>query len=145
MVLGLVGEKSDCSTTSESESSLCSEFQMEIQLLHRIRLNSGHKSSVSKIFKIYLSQIKQFTRVTCAVKKVALKLALKVNFNMLGFRQRIGGYCMNEGIYCMVCKKHNMKHPNNQRETFSGTPSVRFKVDALNKHSKFKPNYTVQQ
>lgn len=31
-----------------------------------------------------------------------------------------------------------MKHPNNRRETFSGTPSVRFKVDALNTHSKCK-------
>lgn len=47
-------------------------------------------------------------------------------------------YIENEGMYCIVCKKHNMKHPNNQRETFSGTPSVRFKVDALNTHSKCK-------
>lgn len=37
-----------------------------------------------------------------------------------------------------VKKNHNIKHPNNQRETFFGTPSVRFKVDALNTHSKCK-------
>lgn len=41
-----------------------------------------------------------------------------------------------------MSKKHNIKHPKNQRETFFGTPSVRFKVDALNTHSKCKLHST---
>ncbi|WAR20733.1 ZN862-like protein [Mya arenaria] len=43
-----------------------------------------------------------------------------------------------EGMYCLVCKKHMMKHPQNSREVFSVTPGVRFKHDAINTHSGSK-------
>ena len=43
-------------------------------------------------------------------------------------------YVEGEGMYCLICRKHHMKHPQNQAETFASTPSVRFKVDALKTH-----------
>lgn len=86
-------------------------------------------------------QIKQFTRITCAVKKVALKLFFKFQHAWLSAYNWWLLYIENEGMYCIVCKK-TIKHPKNQRETFFGTPSVRFKVDALNTHSKCKLHST---
>ena len=47
-------------------------------------------------------------------------------------------YVEGEGMYCLVCKKHMMKHPQNKREVFSGTPSVRFKNDAITTHRTSK-------
>ncbi|VDI55299.1 Hypothetical predicted protein [Mytilus galloprovincialis] len=41
-----------------------------------------------------------------------------------------------EGMYCLVCKKHHIKHPHNQREVFAATPSIRFKLDAITTHNK---------
>lgn len=43
-----------------------------------------------------------------------------------------------EEMYCLVCKTHHMKHPQNQREVFAASPSIRFKIDALNTHVKSK-------
>lgn len=43
-------------------------------------------------------------------------------------------YVEGEGMFCLACKKHNMKHPQNRREVFSGTPGIRFKQDALSTH-----------
>lgn len=40
-----------------------------------------------------------------------------------------------EGMYCLVCKKHHIKHPHNQREVFAATPSIRFKLDAITTHN----------
>lgn len=47
-------------------------------------------------------------------------------------------FAESEGMYCLVCKKHQMKHPQNQRDVFANTPSVRFKVDAINTHVNSK-------
>ena len=44
----------------------------------------------------------------------------------------------NDGMFCLVCKKHQMKHPQNQRSVFASTPSVRFKIDSLNTHVQSK-------
>ena len=37
-------------------------------------------------------------------------------------------------MYCLICRKHHMKHLQNQAETLASTPSMRFKVDALKPH-----------
>lgn len=37
-------------------------------------------------------------------------------------------------MFCLVCRKHSIKNPQNQKETFAASPSVRFKLDAINTH-----------
>lgn len=45
-------------------------------------------------------------------------------------------YVESEGMFCLVCRKHAVKHPQNQKEVFGATPSVRMKGDAIKSHSK---------
>ncbi|XP_052241120.1 zinc finger protein 862-like isoform X2 [Dreissena polymorpha] len=44
-------------------------------------------------------------------------------------------YIEGEGMYCLPCRKYGMKHPQNQKEVFAATPSVRMKINAMNVHS----------
>ena len=44
-------------------------------------------------------------------------------------------YVEGEGMYCLICRKHQMRHPQNQKEVFASTPSVRLKVNAINTHN----------
>ncbi|XP_070550078.1 uncharacterized protein [Ptychodera flava] len=41
----------------------------------------------------------------------------------------------NCGMYCFICKKHQMANPQNKSEKFCSKPSIRFKYDALNTHA----------
>lgn len=43
-------------------------------------------------------------------------------------------YVEGQGMYCLVCRAHDMKNPRNKQEKFSREPSVRFKIDALESH-----------
>ncbi|WAR30657.1 hypothetical protein MAR_033199 [Mya arenaria] len=43
--------------------------------------------------------------------------------------------CLTVTSLSHLCKKHMMKHPQNNREVFSATPSVRFKQDTVKTHS----------
>ncbi|XP_060575685.1 zinc finger protein 862-like isoform X2 [Ruditapes philippinarum] len=47
-------------------------------------------------------------------------------------------YVEGEGMYCTVCKKHCMKHSQNNAEVFSADPSVRFKHSAIITHKNSK-------
>lgn len=40
----------------------------------------------------------------------------------------------NEGIYCLLCCKHNSKSAQNRSETFSSDPSTRFKLSTVKGH-----------
>ena len=40
-----------------------------------------------------------------------------------------------EGMFCVVCKKHSMKHRLNKRDIFVNKPGTRFLEDALKGHS----------
>lgn len=40
-----------------------------------------------------------------------------------------------QGMYCILCKKHNMKHTLNKRDVFVYTPATRFLEDALKVHA----------
>lgn len=44
-------------------------------------------------------------------------------------------YVEGEGMYCLICRKHQMRHPQNQNEVFVSTPSVRLKLNAISTHS----------
>lgn len=39
-----------------------------------------------------------------------------------------------EGMFCLICRAHDMKNPKNKQEKFAREPSVRFKVDAIETH-----------
>lgn len=39
-----------------------------------------------------------------------------------------------EGMYCIICRKHNMKNVMNKRDTFVKTPSTRYINDSLKSH-----------
>lgn len=40
-----------------------------------------------------------------------------------------------QGMYCILCKKHNLKHKLNKRDVFVTTPATRFLEDALKVHA----------
>lgn len=40
----------------------------------------------------------------------------------------------NEGMYCLLCRKHNSKSAQNRSETFSSDPSKRFKWSTVKEH-----------
>ncbi|XP_033725146.1 protein ZBED8-like [Pecten maximus] len=44
-------------------------------------------------------------------------------------------YVEDEGIYCLLCRKHHSKANQNKSETFSAKPSTRFKLSTLNDHA----------
>ena len=44
-------------------------------------------------------------------------------------------YVEGEGMFCLVCRKHHMRHPQNQMEVFASTPSIRYKSNAIKTHS----------
>ena len=43
-------------------------------------------------------------------------------------------YVENEGMYCLLCRKHNSKSAQNRSETFSSDPSTRFKWSTVKEH-----------
>lgn len=43
-------------------------------------------------------------------------------------------YVENEGMYCLLCRKHNSKSSQNRSETFSSDPSTRFKLNTVKEH-----------
>ena len=45
-------------------------------------------------------------------------------------------YVEGEGMFCIACKKHNIKHPQNKHEVFTAAPGIRFKQNAITTHSK---------
>ena len=54
-------------------------------------------------------------------------------------------YVENEGMYCLLCRKHKSKSAQNRSETFSNGPSTRFKWNAVTKHmSSTKHKTTVK-
>ena len=44
-------------------------------------------------------------------------------------------YVENEGMYCLLCRKHKSKSAQNRSETFSNGPSTRFKWNAVTEHN----------
>ena len=50
-----------------------------------------------------------------------------------------------EGVYCILCKKHNAHSTQNKQEKFSSEPSVRFKSSALSGHLNSKTHSEVEQ
>ena len=50
-----------------------------------------------------------------------------------------------EGVYCILCKKHNAHSTQNKQEKFSLEPSVRFKSTALSGHLNSKTHSEVLQ
>lgn len=44
-------------------------------------------------------------------------------------------YVEGESMYCLICRKNQMRHPQNQNEVFASTPSVRLKLNAISTHS----------
>ena len=40
------------------------------------------------------------------------------------------------GVYCILCRKHNAHSTQNKQEKFASEPSVRFKTSALSGHLK---------
>ena len=54
-------------------------------------------------------------------------------------------YVENEGMYCLLCRKHKSKSAQNRSETFSNGPSTRFKWNAVTEHmSSAKHKTTVK-
>lgn len=54
-------------------------------------------------------------------------------------------YVENEGMYCLLCRKHKSKPAQNRNETFSYDPSTRFKWNAVREHmSSAKHQTTVK-
>ena len=47
-----------------------------------------------------------------------------------------------EGVYCILCKKHNVQSTRNKQEKFSSEPSVRFKSSALLVHLNSRTHTT---
>ena len=43
-------------------------------------------------------------------------------------------YIEGQGLFCILCKKHNMKHDINKRDVFVNTPGQRFITDAVKSH-----------
>lgn len=43
-------------------------------------------------------------------------------------------YVENEGMYCLLCRKHKHKSAQNRSETFSSDPSTRFKWNTVKEH-----------
>ena len=43
-----------------------------------------------------------------------------------------------DGLYCMLCKKHDMKNPRNKSTVFSQESSKRFRKGTLTDHLKYK-------
>lgn len=43
-----------------------------------------------------------------------------------------------DGLYCMLCKKHDMKNPRNKSTVFSQESSKRFRKGTLTGHLKCK-------
>ena len=50
-----------------------------------------------------------------------------------------------EGVYCILCKKHNVHSTQNKQEKFSAEPSVRFKSSALLGHLNSRTHNEVIQ
>ena len=50
-----------------------------------------------------------------------------------------------EGVYCILCKKHNVHSTQNKQEKFSSEPSVRFKSSALLGHLNSRTHNEVIQ
>lgn len=73
-----------------------------------------------------LHQYKQTRRTVHQPKEISAQLAEKNNWWMF--------YVEGEGMYCVLGRRHQMKHPQNQKEVFASTPSVRFKSNAINTH-----------
>ena len=57
------------------------------------------------------------------------------------FSQDTGLWCLvyieQEGMYCLLCKKHNNLNPNN-KDIFCKKPGLRFRKEAIQDHSKSK-------
>ena len=45
-------------------------------------------------------------------------------------------YFENEGLFCLLCRKHNVDNPSNKSKIFNAAPSVRFRKEAIIEHSK---------
>ncbi|WAR07699.1 hypothetical protein MAR_017657, partial [Mya arenaria] len=44
-------------------------------------------------------------------------------------------YVEEEGMFCLICRKHNIKHRQNLKEVFAASPILRVKVEAVTTHS----------
>lgn len=65
------------------------------------------------------------------------------------FCSQTGTWCLvyveNEGMYCLLCRKHKSNSAQNRSETFSNGPSTRFKWNAVTEHmSSAKHKTTVK-
>ena len=56
-----------------------------------------------------------------------------------------GLFLEGEGVYCILCKKHNAHSTQNKQEKFCFEPSVRFKSTALSGHLNSKTHSEVLQ
>lgn len=54
-------------------------------------------------------------------------------------------YLENEGLFCLLCRKHNVDNPSNRSKIFNAAPSVRFRKEAIIEHSKGKQHQSAVQ
>lgn len=54
-------------------------------------------------------------------------------------------YLENEGLFCLLCRKHNVDNPSNKSKIFNAAPSVRFRKEAIIEHSKGKQHQSAVQ
>ena len=54
-------------------------------------------------------------------------------------------YVDNMGLFCLLCRKHNVDKPSNKSKIFNAAPCVRFQKEGINEHSKRKQNRSAVQ
>ena len=54
-------------------------------------------------------------------------------------------YFENEGLFCLLCRKHNVDNPSNKSKIFNAAPSVQFRKEAIIEHSKGKQHQSAVQ
>ena len=54
-------------------------------------------------------------------------------------------YLENEGLYCLLCRKHNVVNPSNKSKIFNAAPCVRYRKEAINEHSNSRQHQNAIQ
>ena len=144
-VLPETSSSSHCS----ANQSFCKSMDCEVMLAEIAKLElRGHLHSYYQCKKVDCTKLS----IVDESKQKDLKRKFQhvwLEDRSLAFEKTTGIwwllYLENEGLFCLLCRKHNVVNPSNKSKIFNATPSVRYRKEAINEHSNSKQHQSAVQ
>lgn len=121
-----------CSTESSSNSQVYQKPFTDEECIKLVKQLFENKIDTRSAHNKYLCQQYFCSDINDAEKKRLLPK--KFSHNKLSNYWWLC-FIEGQGMYCILCRKHNMKHTLNKRDIFVNTPGTRFLEDALKGHA----------